>query len=122
MYVCESILSFFLQLFIKLYQFIFQLFNLSNESDEASFTDDDSCESKSKKNLHLSNIQKEVKTLKIKNKQLQDEIKALKHKTSITLENSNLVVIKHLINVLTKFETIYFCYYIVKLLFQKWKT
>lgn len=94
--VCKSIsLSSFFQLFIKLHQFIFQLFSLSDESDETSFTDD-SCESKSKKNLYLSNLQEKIKALKIKNKQLQNEVTALKR--SITIENSNSVVIKHLSN------------------------
>ncbi|XP_036151193.1 cylicin-1 isoform X2 [Monomorium pharaonis] len=61
-------------------------FSLLDESDETSFTDD-SCESKSKKNIYLLNLQEKIKSLRKQNKQLQNEVKALKDKTSITLEN-----------------------------------
>lgn len=68
-----------------------------DENNETSFTDD-SCESKTKKeSIPVKSIGKN-KSLRIKNKQLQNEVvKALKHKRSITLENNNSVVIKYLI-------------------------
>lgn len=101
MYVIYFIIYFIIllfQSFIKLYQFIFQIFSLPDKNDEISFTDC-SCECKSKKNLHLSNLQEKIKALETQNKQLQNEVTTLKHKRLITLENSDLVVIKHLIEV-----------------------
>ncbi|XP_071573303.1 uncharacterized protein [Temnothorax nylanderi] len=62
-----------------------KLFSSPDESDETSFTDD-SCES-SKKNLNRSHLEEKVKALQLKNKQLQNEVTALKHDRSITLEN-----------------------------------
>lgn len=65
---------------------------MSDENDE-SFTDD-SYESKSKMNVNLSSLQKQLIVLKTKNKALQKEVTAFKHKRSIKLEKSNSVIIK----------------------------
>lgn len=92
---------------------LFQLFSLLDESDETALTDD-SYES-SKKNLNRSHLEEKVKALQLKNKQLQNEVKALKHDRSITLENSNLVVIKHLIDMNKTLN--YLFHYFAKILF-----
>lgn len=64
---------------------------MEDESDETSSIDDN-CELKTKKNPYLSNLKEKIKALQIKNKQLQKEVKTLKHKRLITLENSNSVI------------------------------
>lgn len=81
---------YFYQVINILLSLTFQLYNLSNKSNETSFSEDSyNYEPKSKKNRNLSYLKEEIKILRAEKKQLQNEVKTLKAVGLISLEHSN---------------------------------